>query len=218
MIISQSVLSGNVEKNQKVLSGDLSANQKVLSGTLGEIITTAAKWGKITGDIHSQQDLITLLDQCQNVITGFVEEPNGEDITVTYRSATSGAENTVTLTKSYVIDRLRYVYRNGQMQDVLAIFETSDIYSMPVPTGVINVTVPEYAVWVNDGSFDGRTIKMATAEGTAEGILALKDYIVNNYAPNDSLADVATSGDISDLVQQEYFILDCGSSTRVVGG
>ena len=217
MIISQSVLSGNVEKNQKVLSGDLSANQKVLSGTLGERITTIAKWGKITGDIYSQQDLITLLDQCQNVVTGFVEEPNGEDITVTYLD-TNGVENTVTLTKSYVLDRLRYVYRNGQMQDVLAIFETSDIYSLPVPTGVINVTVPEYVVWVNDGSFDGRMIKMATAEGTANGITALKDYIVNNYATNDSLADVATSGDISDLVQQGYFILDCGSSTRVVGG
>lgn len=108
MIISQSVLSGNVEKNQKVLSGDLSANQKVLSGALGERITTAAKWGKITGDIYSQQDLITLLDQYQNVITGFVEEPNGEDITVTYLD-TNGVENTVTLTKSYVLDRLSAV-------------------------------------------------------------------------------------------------------------
>ena len=43
-----------------------------------------------------------------------------------------------------------------------------------------------------------------------KSLIHLYEHVVENLAP------VAYSGDIADLTQQEYFILDCGSSTKNV--
>lgn len=45
---------------------------------------------------------------------------------------------------------------------------------------------------------------------------ALSKSLIHLYETDANLAPVAYSGDISDLTQQEYFILDCGTSTKNV--
>lgn len=216
-VISQSVLSGELGKNQKILSGELTKNQKVLSGDFKEKIVTLARWGKITGDIYSQQDLIDLLEQYKSVVTSIVLEQNGYEVTINYIDE-NGESASITLPLSWALNRIRYVYRNGLAQDILGLVESSEQGSIPIPGGSITLTIPEYVVWVNDGTIDGRLIRLPTSDGLGGAIIALKDYLVNNYTSSNDLAPVALSGDINDLTQSEFFILNCGSSTEVIGG
>lgn len=54
-------LTGNILAQTKTLTGSLSLQTKTLSGNIERLMTTSAKWGKITGDIENQTDLVEYL-------------------------------------------------------------------------------------------------------------------------------------------------------------
>ena len=205
MIISQSVLSGNAEKKQKILSGKLEKNQKVLSGNVAEKITTNAKWGKITGDINTQEDLITLLEDYKNVVTQVELSLDGESVTFYLRTPTGGVSE-VTVPLDWILNRIKRVENeSGEYEDILYLQEFSEVFSSTGSGGTVTFNFPELIFWLNDGSIDGRSLPLATKQGIINMLLALKNYIDSNVGES---AWGAITGDISDQTDLVDYIAD----------